>query len=80
MGAVQCSGNETTATRGLLATDHVILSHGQVKGTRPELAAPSPNYQREDVSALDRLNVHRNPTRRVFSGSNSGHAYHDPIP
>ncbi|GFX44096.1 hypothetical protein TNCV_4118921 [Trichonephila clavipes] len=33
---------------------------------------PSPNYHTtptEDVSALDRLNVHRCPTRRVFSGS-----------
>ncbi|GFU86980.1 uncharacterized protein TNCV_485911 [Trichonephila clavipes] len=34
----------------------------------------SPNYntpphQREDVSALDRFNVHRCPTRRVFSGT-----------
>ncbi|GFY29378.1 hypothetical protein TNCV_4725051 [Trichonephila clavipes] len=31
------------ATRGLLATDHVILNHGQVTWTTPELA-PSPNY------------------------------------
>ncbi|GFX15600.1 uncharacterized protein TNCV_2130881 [Trichonephila clavipes] len=34
---------------------------------------PSPNYhttphQREDVSALDRFNAHRCPTRQVFSG------------
>ncbi|GFW77233.1 hypothetical protein TNCV_2726631 [Trichonephila clavipes] len=33
-----------TATRGLLATDHVILNHGQVTWTTPELASPSPNY------------------------------------
>ncbi|GFX12502.1 transposable element Tc1 transposase [Trichonephila clavipes] len=63
-----------SATRGLLATDHVILNHGQVTWTTPELAPPSPNYhttphQREDVSALDRFNVHRCPTRRVFSGT-----------
>ncbi|GFW51104.1 hypothetical protein TNCV_3593861 [Trichonephila clavipes] len=32
------------ATRGLLATDHVILNHGQVTWTTPELAPPSPNY------------------------------------
>ncbi|GFV77003.1 hypothetical protein TNCV_690731 [Trichonephila clavipes] len=32
------------ATRGLLATDHVILNHGQVTRTTPELAPPSPNY------------------------------------
>ncbi|GFU59724.1 hypothetical protein TNCV_3186801 [Trichonephila clavipes] len=31
------------ATRGLLATDHVILNHGQVTWTTPELA-PSSNY------------------------------------
>ncbi|GFW74613.1 hypothetical protein TNCV_961881 [Trichonephila clavipes] len=29
--------------RGLLATDHVILNHGQVTWTTPELAPPSPN-------------------------------------
>ncbi|GFY27044.1 hypothetical protein TNCV_2066651 [Trichonephila clavipes] len=32
------------ATRGLLATDHEILNHGQVTWTTPELAPPSPNY------------------------------------
>ncbi|GFT62411.1 uncharacterized protein TNCV_4717751 [Trichonephila clavipes] len=32
------------ATRGLLAADHVILNHGQVTWTTPELAPPSPNY------------------------------------
>ncbi|GFV83644.1 hypothetical protein TNCV_3612181 [Trichonephila clavipes] len=32
------------ATRGLLVTDHVILNHGQVTWTTPELAPPSPNY------------------------------------
>ncbi|GFY06978.1 synaptic vesicle 2-related protein [Trichonephila clavipes] len=60
------------ATRGLLATDHVILSHGQVTWTTPELAPPlliTTPHQREDVSALDRFNVHRCPTRRVFSGT-----------
>ncbi|GFU79338.1 hypothetical protein TNCV_2138611 [Trichonephila clavipes] len=31
-------------TRGLLATDHVILNHGQVTWTTPEMAPPSPNY------------------------------------
>ncbi|GFU92345.1 uncharacterized protein TNCV_443991 [Trichonephila clavipes] len=59
-----------TATRGLLATDHVILNHDQVMWTTPELELPlltTTPYQREDVSALDRFNVHRYPTRRVFS-------------
>ncbi|GFY07430.1 uncharacterized protein TNCV_5086151 [Trichonephila clavipes] len=61
-----------SATRGLLATDHVILNHGQVTWTTPELAHPlltTTPHQREDVSALDRFNVHRCPTRRVFSGT-----------
>ncbi|GFV70970.1 uncharacterized protein TNCV_2355141 [Trichonephila clavipes] len=60
------------ATRGLLATDHVILNHSQVSWTTPELAPPlltTTPHQREDVSALDRFNVHRCPTRRVFSGT-----------
>ncbi|GFX69334.1 transposable element Tcb2 transposase [Trichonephila clavipes] len=59
-------------TRGLLATDHVILNHGQVTWTTPELAPPlltTTPHQREDVSALDRFNVPRCPTRRVFSGT-----------
>ncbi|GFV25369.1 uncharacterized protein TNCV_1146401 [Trichonephila clavipes] len=60
------------STRRLLATDHVILNHGQVTWTTPELAPPlltTTPHQREDVSALDRFNVHRCPTRRVFSGT-----------
>ncbi|GFU71082.1 epidermal growth factor-like protein 8 [Trichonephila clavipes] len=60
------------ATRRLLATDHVILNHGQVTWTTPELAPPlltTTPHQREDVSALDRFNVHRCPTRWVFSGT-----------
>ncbi|GFU75160.1 uncharacterized protein TNCV_2056031 [Trichonephila clavipes] len=62
----------TQGTRGLLATDNVILNHGQVTWTTPELAPPlltTTPHQREDVSALDRFNVHRCPTRRVFSGT-----------
>ncbi|GFU06172.1 uncharacterized protein TNCV_4764901 [Trichonephila clavipes] len=50
----------------------VILNHGQVTWTTPELAPPllsTTPHQREDVSALDRFNVHRCPTRRVFSGT-----------
>ncbi|GFW11263.1 uncharacterized protein TNCV_3807831 [Trichonephila clavipes] len=64
--------NSFESTRGLLATDHVILNHGQVTWTTPELAPPlltTTPHQREDVSALDRFNVHRCPTRRVFSGT-----------
>ncbi|GFX91150.1 uncharacterized protein TNCV_1245651 [Trichonephila clavipes] len=61
-----------SATRGLLATDHVILNHDQVTWTTPELAPSlltTTPHQREDVSALDRFNVHRYPTRWVFSGT-----------
>ncbi|GFW44629.1 uncharacterized protein TNCV_4481741 [Trichonephila clavipes] len=58
-------------TRGLLATGNVILNYGQVTWATPELAPPlltTPPHQLEDVSALDRFNVHRCSTRRVFSG------------
>ncbi|GFV66133.1 uncharacterized protein TNCV_5073351 [Trichonephila clavipes] len=44
----------------------------QVTWTTPELAPPlltTTPHQREDVSALDRFNVHRSPTRRVFRGT-----------
>ncbi|GFU64127.1 uncharacterized protein TNCV_1897511 [Trichonephila clavipes] len=60
------------ATPGLLATDYVILNHGQVTWTTPELAPPlltTTPHQREDVSALNRFSVHRCPTRRVFTGT-----------
>ncbi|GFT75282.1 uncharacterized protein TNCV_951001 [Trichonephila clavipes] len=60
------------AIRGLLATVHVILNHGQVTWTTPEMAPPlltTTPHLREDVSALDRFNVHHCPTRRVFSGT-----------
>ncbi|GFX55475.1 uncharacterized protein TNCV_267631 [Trichonephila clavipes] len=70
--SVPLAANSTLdATRGLLATDHVILNHSQVTWTTPELAPPlltTTPHQREDVSALDSFNVHRCPTRRVFSG------------
>ncbi|GFS89488.1 uncharacterized protein TNCV_1809921 [Trichonephila clavipes] len=59
-------------TRGLLATDHAILNHGQVTWTIPELA-PSlltiTPHQWEDVSPLDSFNAHRCPTRRDFRGT-----------
>ncbi|GFW07405.1 uncharacterized protein TNCV_865771 [Trichonephila clavipes] len=62
----------STATRGLLATDRVILNHDQVAWTTPELAPrllTTTPHQRENVSALDRFNEHRCPTRQVFSGT-----------
>ncbi|GFV11604.1 uncharacterized protein TNCV_975941 [Trichonephila clavipes] len=58
-----------SVTRGLLVTDLVILNHGQVTRMTPEMAPPlltTTWHSREDVRALDRLSVHRSPTRRVF--------------
>ncbi|GFT51409.1 uncharacterized protein TNCV_4955201 [Trichonephila clavipes] len=63
---------QARATRWLLATDHVILNHGQVTWTTPELAPlllTTTLHQWVDVSALDRFNVHSCPTLRVFSGT-----------
>ncbi|GFU09438.1 uncharacterized protein TNCV_5015621 [Trichonephila clavipes] len=60
------------STRGLLVMDLVILKHGQMTRATPELALPlltTTPHQREDISALDRFNVHRCPTRRVFCGT-----------
>ncbi|GFX70605.1 uncharacterized protein TNCV_875791 [Trichonephila clavipes] len=64
------STSHCSATQGLWATDHVILNHGQVMWTTPELAPPLlTTTPREDISALDRFNVHLCPTGRVFSGT-----------
>ncbi|GFV60291.1 uncharacterized protein TNCV_3469271 [Trichonephila clavipes] len=60
------------STQGLLAIDDVILNLGQVTWTTPEMVSPlltTTPHQWEDVSALDRFNVHRAPTRRVLSGT-----------
>ncbi|GFU67135.1 hypothetical protein TNCV_3675491 [Trichonephila clavipes] len=40
----QLLDNVVQTTRGLLVTYHVILNHGQVTWTTPELAPPSLNY------------------------------------
>ncbi|GFY01208.1 uncharacterized protein TNCV_5076751 [Trichonephila clavipes] len=59
-----------SATQGLLATDLVILNHGQMTTMTLELVPSlltTTLQQWEDVQALDRFNVHRSPTRRVFS-------------
>ncbi|GFV56014.1 uncharacterized protein TNCV_2712941 [Trichonephila clavipes] len=64
----------------------VVLNHGQVTWTTPELIPPlltTTPHQREDVSALDRFSMHRCPTRRVFSVTGArtrDKASHDPIP
>ncbi|GFX31763.1 uncharacterized protein TNCV_170961 [Trichonephila clavipes] len=72
VNSVEAQPSSQWSTRGLLATDHVILNHGQVTWTTPELALPlltTIPHQREDVSALDRFSVRRCPTQRVFSGT-----------
>ncbi|GFV63698.1 hypothetical protein TNCV_4692461 [Trichonephila clavipes] len=46
------------------------LNHGRVTRTTPKLAPPvlsSTLHQREDVSALNRFNVHRSSTLHFFS-------------
>ncbi|GFW18810.1 putative transposable element [Trichonephila clavipes] len=63
----------------LLETDLVVLSHGQVTWTTPELAPPlqtTTPHQREEVSALDRFNVHRCPTRRELRFQQDGATCH----
>ncbi|GFW13868.1 uncharacterized protein TNCV_2097491 [Trichonephila clavipes] len=73
-GRLNYDTSVAAATRGLLATDHVILNHGQVTWTTTELAPPllttSPTGGR--FSSLDRFNVLRCPTRQVFSGTGLG--------
>ncbi|GFT95907.1 uncharacterized protein TNCV_312421 [Trichonephila clavipes] len=69
-------------TRGLLVTDHVILNHGQVTWTTPQLAPlllTATPHQGEDVSAHDRFKVHRCPTRRYWARTRNK-ASHDSIP
>ncbi|GFV30562.1 uncharacterized protein TNCV_41871 [Trichonephila clavipes] len=64
--------SQCSATRRLLATDLVILNHGQVTRMTPKLAPSlltTTSHQWEDVSALDIFNVHRSLTRWVFSGT-----------
>ncbi|GFT68890.1 uncharacterized protein TNCV_1804241 [Trichonephila clavipes] len=67
-------GDRTQALRytRALATDHVILNHGQVTWTTPELVPPlltTTPHQWEDISALGRFKVIRCPIRWVFSGT-----------
>ncbi|GFW31597.1 hypothetical protein TNCV_4420301 [Trichonephila clavipes] len=50
--------HDSGTTRGLLATDHVILNHCQVTWMTPELTPPlltTTPHQREEASALDRF-------------------------
>ncbi|GFX53335.1 uncharacterized protein TNCV_363261 [Trichonephila clavipes] len=63
--SLQLGGNKVA--RGLLATDHVILNHGQVTWTTPELASPSPNYHtsRRTFQLSTDLTCHRVRRRNV---------------
>ncbi|GFV81565.1 hypothetical protein TNCV_52891 [Trichonephila clavipes] len=48
----------------------------------PELTSPiltTTPHQREDVSALDRFNVHHSLTWRVFSGTGIEHMTYQPL-
>ncbi|GFV27501.1 hypothetical protein TNCV_2540391 [Trichonephila clavipes] len=61
-----------SATRGLLATDLVILNHGEDGNSVCELAPPSPRFYitpRGRRLSIDRFNGHHPPTRWVFSGT-----------
>ncbi|GFX13736.1 uncharacterized protein TNCV_599461 [Trichonephila clavipes] len=64
------------AARGLLGTDLVILNHGQVTKTTPELAPFSPSFHTISMGGClshYRFNVHRPPLRggsSTASGSN----------
>ncbi|GFV12117.1 hypothetical protein TNCV_1796041 [Trichonephila clavipes] len=52
------------AARGLLATDLVILNHGQVTRTTPETAHPSPNFHTTPTGgrlSLNRYHAQRPP-------------------
>ncbi|GFV91695.1 uncharacterized protein TNCV_4762601 [Trichonephila clavipes] len=44
----------------------MVKRRGRHLSWHPPLLTP---HEREDVSALDRFNVHRCPTRQVFSGT-----------
>ncbi|GFW08312.1 hypothetical protein TNCV_1656271 [Trichonephila clavipes] len=61
-----------SATRVLWAMDLLILNHGQVMRTTPELAPPSPNFHsistggRFNSESLTRIS---SSTRRDFSGT-----------
>ncbi|GFU79737.1 hypothetical protein TNCV_3133151 [Trichonephila clavipes] len=77
-------------TRRLLVTDLIILNHGQVAKTTPELAPRSPNFQTTPepgrlniyIQCQDIFNVHWSPRHGGFSvalGSNSRHAGHKSV-
>ncbi|GBM88142.1 hypothetical protein AVEN_213957-1 [Araneus ventricosus] len=60
---------------GYFWTDLVILNHGQMTRTTPELAPPSPNFHDTPTggrlaTAYD-LTCNRPHTRRIFSGIGS---------
>ncbi|GFU74033.1 hypothetical protein TNCV_1641591 [Trichonephila clavipes] len=58
-------------TRGLLATDHVILNHGQVTWTTPELAPPlltTTPHQRDGGLWKSRVKAVKYHLRRVMVG------------
>ncbi|GFS56832.1 hypothetical protein TNCV_2222391 [Trichonephila clavipes] len=68
---VNFSKKSELSETSLCYTRVVILNHGQVTWTTPELAPPSPNYHTTPTGgrfSFDRFNVHRCPNGM---GSNS---------
>ncbi|GFV22808.1 hypothetical protein TNCV_2090061 [Trichonephila clavipes] len=58
--------------RELWVVDLVILNHGQMTGTTPKLASPSPNFPTKSTGrhlSLDRFTVHRFPVHVRSSAS-----------
>ncbi|GFT79878.1 hypothetical protein TNCV_4597951 [Trichonephila clavipes] len=56
--------------------DLLILNHGQMRRTTPELASASPSFHAIPTGgclSLDRFNVYRTPSRRVFSSTRTGY-------
>ncbi|GFX45051.1 hypothetical protein TNCV_3431001 [Trichonephila clavipes] len=72
-------------TQGLLVTDLVILNHGQVTWTTPEMTPSSPNFHTTPTKgrlSLDIFNVHRSPLNGGSSeilGSNSLHTGYESV-
>ncbi|GFT13463.1 hypothetical protein TNCV_2515121 [Trichonephila clavipes] len=75
------------STRGLSATDLVILNHGQVTRTTPELVLPlltttlhHTNGRTFELSTDLTCIAPQHDGPLVVLGSNSSHASHDPMP
>ncbi|GFT57215.1 hypothetical protein TNCV_1692221 [Trichonephila clavipes] len=72
------------STRGLLATDHVILNHGQVTWTTPEMAPPllttTPTGGRFSSQQMQRASLPYTAGLWCYWARTRDQASHDPIP